>query len=123
MNLKLFAAAAAIAFLPAAALAQPKAPAPTKADAQKVVKLVSADKAKLKAYCDMAKLADEAADADKKKDNKKLEEISLKMDEAGKVVGPEFATLMDGLQDLDPNSKAAQDINTTLEDLDKQCGR
>ena len=72
MKLKLMLAAAVILALPLAAQAQKK---PTKADADKVVKLISADKAKTKTYCDLAKLGDEAQQADEKKDTKKAEEI------------------------------------------------
>ena len=88
MKLKLMLAAAVILALPLAAQAQKK---PTKADADKVVKLISADKAKTKIYCDLAKLGDEAQQADEKKDTKKAEEIGQKMDAMGKQLGPEYA--------------------------------
>lgn len=114
----------ALALLPLAAQAQEKgAPKLTKADAQKVVKMISGDQAKVKAYCEMATLADQAQDADQKKDTKKLEEISKKMDELGDQLGPEYAALLDGLDAIDPNTKAAEDINAELEALDKLCAK
>ena len=116
MKLTSIVAAVALAAVPAAAYAA-KA---TKADAQKVVKLISADKAKTKTYCDMAKLGDEAAEAEQKKDNKKLEELSNKMDAMSKQLGPEYVALMDGMQNL--NEKEAESIGAVLEPLDKQCG-
>lgn len=124
-NLKSILAIAAIVALPVCAQAQqPKAaPKPTKASAQNVVKLISADKAKVKVYCDLAKLSDEAQEADQKKDTKKLEQISAKMDELGKQLGPEYDALMDGLQDVDPNSKLGQDIGASMEELDKLCAK
>jgi len=122
MKLKLIATVAAIALLPLAAQAQPKPKPPTKADAVKVVNAIKGDKAKVKAYCDMGKLSDQAAEADQKKDTKKADELAKQMDELGKQLGPEFNALMDAMQDMDPNSKAVQDINATLEDLDKLCG-
>ena len=118
MKLTSIVAALALAAVPAAAYAA-KA---TKADAQKVVKLISADKAKTKTYCDMAKLGDEAQEAEQKKDNKKLDELAKKMDDMGKQLGPEYVSLMQGMQDIDPDSKESKDIGEVLEGLDKLCG-
>jgi hypothetical protein len=118
MKLTSIVAAVALAAVPAAAYAA-KA---TKADAQKVVKLISADKAKTKTYCDMAKLGDEAQEAEQKKDNKKLDELAKKMDDMGKQLGPEYVALMQGMQDIDPDSKESKDIGEVLEGLDKLCG-
>ena len=122
MKLKLL--LAAFVALPLCAQAQPKdPPKPTKADAQKVVKLISGDPAKTKAYCEMIKLDEEAAKVDEEKDSKKLEEISKKMDELGGQLGPEYAALLDGLGEIDPDSKAAEDINAEFESLEKQCAK
>ena len=60
MKPKLVAAISALA-IPALAHAQqsgpqPKAPKPTKADAQKVVQIITSDKVKTQAYCDLNKL-------------------------------------------------------------------
>jgi hypothetical protein len=66
MKLKLL--VAALVVLPLCAQAQPKdAPKVTKADLQKVVKLISSDPAATKAYCEMVKLDDEANQADEKR--------------------------------------------------------
>jgi ABC-type transporter Mla subunit MlaD len=121
MKLKLVVAVAAIVALPLCAQAQ-KAKV-TKADAQKVVKIISADKAKTQTYCDMAKLGDQIEQADQKKDTKKVDELSKKMDEMTQKLGPEYASLMEGLQDMDANSKAGKDIGEVLEGLDKLCGK
>ena len=60
MKLKLVAAITALA-IPALAHAeqsgpQPTVPKPTKADAQKVVQIITSDKVKTQAYCDLTKL-------------------------------------------------------------------
>jgi hypothetical protein len=118
MKLKLIVAFGVIAALTVSAEAQKK---PTKADAEKVVKLISADKAKTKIYCDMAKLGDEAQQAEEKKDTKKAEEIAKKVDDMGKQLGPEYVALMDGMQNLD--EKEAEAVGASLESLDKLCGK
>jgi len=118
MKLKLFVAIAVVAALTASAEAQKK---PTKADVDKVVKLISADKAKVKIYCDMAKLGDQAQEAEQKKDTKKSDEIAQKMDEMSKQLGPEYVAVMDGMQNL--NDKEADAISAAWEPLDKLCGQ
>jgi hypothetical protein len=122
MKLKLL--VAVLVLLPLCAQAQPKkAPKATKADAQKVVKLIGGDKAKLKVYCEMGNLSDEAQAAEQKKDTKKVEELSKKIEELGGQLGPEYAAFMDGLDSVDPNSQAAKDIDTEMEALDKLCAK
>jgi hypothetical protein len=56
----------------------------TKADAQKVLEIIGGDKVKTQAYCDMAKLGDQMEQANEKRDSKKFDELSLKMDELAK---------------------------------------
>ena len=124
MNLKSIIAAVVIAAVPLCALAQPKAASKvTNADAQKVVKMISADKAKTQTYCDMAKLGEQMEQADQKKDTKKSDELSKQMDAMSAKLGPEYVALMDGVQTLDQNSKAGKDIGDTLEGLDKLCAK
>jgi len=125
MTLKSIVAILAIAALPVCAYAQqPKAPPKvTKADAQKVIKIVSDDKAKAQLYCEIVKLGDQIDQAAEKKDEKKIDELSQKADALGQKIGPEYVALMDGLQALDPNSKDGDEIGTMLEALDKLCGK
>ena len=124
MNLKLIVAILVIAAVPMSAQAQkPSAANVTKADAQKVVKMISGDKAKTQTYCDMAKLGEQIEQANEKKDTKKADELSQKMDELGTKLGPEYVALMDGLQEIDPESQDGQEIGSTLEALDKLCAK
>ena len=44
------------------------------------------------------------------------------MDELGTKLGPEYVALMDGLEEIDPNSLDGQEIGSMLEGLDKLCG-
>ena len=107
MNLKLIVAILVIAAVPVCAQAQaPSAAKVTKADAQKVLNIISGDKAKTQTYCDIIKLGDEA----EKADEKNADELFQKMDELAKKLGPEYVALMDGLQDINPNSQVGQEI-------------
>ena len=121
MNLKLIAAIIVLAAVPALAQAQGKKA--TVADAQAVVKLIKADKGKVKIYCDISKLNDQIEEADKKKDTKKVDELSDKVDDMSKQLGPQYAALQAGMQDMPAESKEAQAIGDALGELDDLCGK
>jgi uncharacterized coiled-coil DUF342 family protein len=126
MNLKLVVAVSLFAAVPAVAFAQKDAPAtkvpkPTIADAQKLVQTISGDKTKLQAYCDMGKLQDQMEKAEQKKDNKALEALGAKADSLAQQIGPEYAKVMDGLEEVDPNSAEGKQYTAVFATLIKQC--
>jgi hypothetical protein len=94
----------------------------TKADAQKMLRIISSDKAKTRIYCQMAKLGAQMEQANETGDAKKFDALFQRMDELGKKLGPEYAALIDGLQDIDPESEVGQEISSTLDALDNLCG-
>ena len=109
----------------AAPCAQAQTPAPTqvtKADAQKVLKIISGDKAKTRVYCQMAKLGEQMEQANETGDSNKFDALFQRMSELGKKLGPEYAALIDVLQDIDPVSELGQEISSTLDALDNLCG-
>ena len=109
------------------AKAAPAAPMTKAAAAQTLVKTISADKTKTQTYCDIAKLGglvEEAIEeAEEKKDIEKIVELDQKMGELTTKLGPEYVALMAGLQDIDANSKDAEDIVLALAGLDKLCAK
>jgi len=120
VNLRLIVTILVIAAAPVCAQAQNSTP--TKADAQKVLKIISTDKAKTRIYCQMAKLSDQMEQANETGDSKKFDALFQKMSELGKKLGPAYAALIDGLQDIDPQSEVGQEISSTLDALDNLCG-
>ena len=110
-----------VAVMPISALAQQGAKKPTKADAQNVLKIISGDKGRTQTYCDIVKLGDQIDQAYDKQDNDRINELNQKMEELVRKLGPEYTALMDGLQDVDPESENGQQISTTLQALDKLC--
>ncbi|MGB9209491.1 MAG: hypothetical protein WCB78_15440 [Pseudolabrys sp.] len=124
MNPKLIAAVFVIAAVPVYAQAQkPSTAKVTAADVQKVVTLISGDKAKTQSYCDIGKLNEQIEEANDKKDIKKTEELSQQIDALGKKLGPEYAALMDGLQEVDPEPEDGKKIGLMFEPLDKLCAK
>jgi len=125
MNLKLIVAILVITAVPVRAQTQPPGAAKmvTRADVQKVARIIRGDKVKTQTYCDIGNIGGQIEEANQKKDSKTADELSQKMKELEKKLGPEYVALMDGLQDIDPDSKDAQEIGSMLEALDKSCAK
>jgi hypothetical protein len=123
VNLRLVVTILVIAAAPICAQAQKPTPAKvTKADAQKVLRIISSDKAKTRIYCEMANLGNQLEQANETGDSKKFDALFQRMYELGEKLGPEYAALIDELQDIDPESEVGQEISSTLDALDNLCG-
>jgi hypothetical protein len=107
--------------LTASVQAQESVHKPTKADAANVVRIISANKMKTETYCKLADLGDEIRKAGSAGDNSKFEHLSKQADDLGKTLGPEFIRLNAGLEDMDLQSKEAQEVSAELDRLDKLC--
>jgi hypothetical protein len=82
MNRKFIVAILLVAALPAYVQAQN--PRVSKGDAQKVATIISSDKIKTQAYCDIQKLAEQVAEANEKKDVGRVNELFEKIETLGK---------------------------------------
>src|SRR6516162_7677171 len=115
MKLKLVAAIFALA-IPALAHAQqsgPRPKKPTKADVQNVVQIVTSDKVKTLAYCDLTKLEDRLKAVQQNTDTKTVETFTKQTEALIDKLGPEYFKLMDGLEQVDPNSSGVYGGITT----------
>ena len=122
-NLRVIFTIFVIAAAPCAQAQTPAAAKVTKADAQRVLKIISGDKAKTRVYCEMGKLGDRMQQANEKGDAKKFDDLFQRIYELGKKLGPEYAALIGGLEDIDPVSEVGQEISSTLDALDNLCGQ
>jgi hypothetical protein len=100
---------------------QQKVPKPTKAQVQKVVQDIGANKAKLDSYCKLAKIQQQMGQLDEKKDMKKLQDLGNQADAEAQKLGPDFEKVMDGLEQVDENSAEGKDFAATLASLDSKC--
>ncbi len=107
--------------IPALAYAQPSVPKPTKSDAQHVVQIITSDKAKTQADCDLTKLEEQVKAAAQKNDTRTLEALSKQAEELIDQLGPEYYKLMDGLEQVDPNSSEGNEFMSILSELDNRC--
>ena len=71
----------------------------------------------------MAKIGNQLEQINEATDPKKFEELSRKMEEMGKRLGPEYGALIDGVEDINPRSEVGQEISSALDALDHLCGR
>jgi hypothetical protein len=91
--------------------------------AQKVVSIISGDKAKTQTYCQILDLSDELDQADQQKDREKAGQLSQRINELQKTLGPEYLALLKATEQVDPNSKDGQEIVSNFVKLDNSCGQ
>jgi hypothetical protein len=127
MRLKFLLAISALVAMPAFAQAKqgetpPNAPRPTMAQVKKVIQIISGNKTKLQQYCEIAtKLDPQIAEAVQKNDPNKLEALIKQADDLAHKIGPEYVAMMDGLPQIDENSREGKQISAALDSLDKLC--
>ncbi len=123
MKLNLVAAISALAAIPALAHAQQGGPQPkpTKADAQNVVQIITSDKVKTQAYCDLTKLEGQVKALPQNPDTKTSDTLTKQAQALLDKLGPEYFKLMDGLEKVDPKSSEAKEFMSILSELDKRC--
>ena len=106
-----------------AVYAQAQEPNPVVTAARKVVEIVSSDPAKIETYCAVGKLGVQIEDANEAKDKKTADVLTQKMRELEKQLGPEYLSLMYGLQEIDPESDDGVEIEAMLRPLNRSCAR
>jgi hypothetical protein len=121
MTRKIACILAILGSLAASAQAQQSAPRPTKADAVKLVQIISTDKTKVATYCKLSNLGEEMRKASETRDNSKLQRLGKQADDLGKALGPEFIRLNVGLDQVNPESKEGKELSAELEKLDTFC--
>jgi hypothetical protein len=122
MNLMFIVAILLVAAVPA--VAQPQTARVTKDDAQKVVTIISGDKAKTETYCEMQDLGDQMERAYEKRNLKLADELLQKIDALEPTLGPEYVALIEGLDLIDPEKdKLGAEIMLELTALNRLCTR
>jgi hypothetical protein len=91
-----------------------------KADAQKVVSIISGDEAKTQDYCEASDTAKQIVQAGQRKDNEKVEEAD-KLTEQQKNLGSKSLALMKSLREANLTSKDGQEIESMFDSLDESC--
>jgi ABC-type transporter Mla subunit MlaD len=121
MNRKFIVAILLVVAVPVCAQAQN--PKVSKGDAQKVVTIISGDKIKTQAYCDMEKLAKQVTEAKEKKDGEKVNELLEEIETLEKTLGPEYVALIEGIQDIAENEQLRAEFSWAFGALVRLCTR
>jgi hypothetical protein len=91
-----------------------------KADAQKVVSIISGDEIRTQTYCEARDIAEQIVQAVQQKDNEKVEDLSNNLIEQ-KNLGSEYLALMKSPRDMNLTSKDNPEIETMFDKLDASC--
>ena len=127
MRLKLFVTVTILVTASIAAFAQsdepdnPAPPPPAIEDAQNLVQTISADEAKLKAFCELDRLYEQIEKAEEKNDTKEVDALGVKIDSLERQFGPDYRRVMDALGEVDPNSAEGEKLTAIFEQLQKKC--
>jgi hypothetical protein len=76
---------------------------------------------KTQAYCDLTKLEDRVKAVQQNTDTKTVETFIKQAEALIDKLGPEYFKLMDGLEQVDPDSSEAKEFMSILSELDKSC--
>ena len=82
--------------------------------------MITSDKVKTQAYCDLNKLYDHLK-AVQQNDTKTVETLTNQASALIYKLGPEYLKLMDGLEQVDRKSSQAKEFMSILSELDKRC--
>jgi len=123
MNRLLIVVILVISTAPLLAQGQQPDSAKLKADAQKVVSIIKADKARSQLYCEIIDLGEQMTEAVQQKDKKKFDELAQKLPELEKNLGPEYLELLETLrnENLNLTSADGQEIVSMFDALDESC--
>ena len=100
---------------------QPNIPKPTKTDVQNVVQIVTTDKVKTQAYCDLTKLYNQIEAAEQKEDSDTIQTLTKQADGLVANLGPEYLKVIEGLDQVDLTSSEGKEFMSILSGLDKLC--
>ena len=120
MKAPLIVAVLLICAAPAYAQRQQRNVAKLKADAQKVVSIISGDKAKTQTYCEARDIAKQIIQG-QQKDHEKAEKLADQLTEQENNLGSEYLALMESLRSANLTSKDGQEIESMFDELDESC--
>jgi hypothetical protein len=96
-------------------------PKRTFADVQHLAEVISGDKSKLRAYCELGKLHEETRQAVEYNDTDAIAAVTAKTNAFERQLGPEYDKVFNGLDQIDFSSDDGQQIATTLYMLQQKC--
>ena len=96
-------------------------PKRTFADVQCLAEVISGDKSKLRAYCELGKLHDETRQAVEYNDTNTIAAVTAKTDAFEQQLGLDYDKLLNGLDQIDFSSDEGQRIAAAFYALQQKC--
>jgi hypothetical protein len=96
-------------------------PKPTLTDVQHLAEIISSEKSKLRAYCELGKLHDETRQAVEYNDANAIAGVTAKTDAFEQQIGPEYDKILDGFGHIDFSSDEGQEIAAAFYTLQQKC--
>jgi hypothetical protein len=96
-------------------------PKPTLENVQQLAEMISSDKSKLRAYCELGKLHDETRQAVEYDDANAIAAVAAKTNSFEQQLGPEYDKVLDGLDQIDFSSDEGQRIASAFYILQEKC--
>jgi hypothetical protein len=88
---------------------------------QHFAEIISSDKSKLRAYCELGKLQEETRQAVEYNDTNAIAAVTAKTNVFERQLGLEYDKVFSGLDQIDFSSDDGQQIATTLYMLQQKC--
>ena len=93
----------------------------TFADVQHLAEVISGDKSKLRAYCELGKLHDETRQAVEYNDTNTIAAVTAKTDAFEQQLGLDYDKVLNGLDQIDFSSDEGQRIAAAFYALQQKC--
>ena len=125
MHLRSITAIAIFSIIAIAAFAQDEpvdqAPKPTLKDVQHLAEVITGDKSRLRAYCELGGIHDEMQQALDNQDGNAIDALIAKGDAVEQQLGPEYDRVIEGLAHIDFNTAEGQQIADVFKAVQEKC--
>ena len=98
-----------------------QAPEPTLADVQHLAEVITGDKSRIRAYCELGGIHDQLRQALDNQDAKAIDALVAKADAMEQQLGPEYDKVIEGLELVDLSSAEGQEIAEVFKALQERC--
>src|ERR1700722_20705802 len=96
-------------------------PKPTLTDVRHLADEIAGDKSKLESYCSLGKLHDEMQQAIENNDLDAIKALTERTNTLEQTLGPEYDTVIDGLDQVDLNTAEGQQLADVFKTLQAKC--
>jgi hypothetical protein len=94
---------------------------PTLAGVQHLAEVITGDKSKIRAYCELGGIHDQMEQALDNQDAKAIDALIAKADALEQQLGPEYDRVIEGLERIDLNTAEGQEIADVFKALQEKC--